>query len=186
MVQVTMKHTDPLELVARCWRSLLAITGPLSFEFSAENAAAITGLIDKFLASGKFSVGEPFVMLLMGWLTEYERQHVHIPEASPEEVLRHLMEANGLKQSDLAAELGGQSVVSAILNRRREINMRQARALAARFGVSPAVFFVSAEVQREPAVKREFTSANATPLEVIGASLVNPTYTNEVYVTQYH
>ncbi len=44
------------------------------------------------------------------------------------------------QQVDLAAELGGQSVVSAILNGEREINAKQARALAERFGVSVAAF----------------------------------------------
>jgi HTH-type transcriptional regulator/antitoxin HigA len=40
----------------------------------------------------------------------------------------------------LRDELGGQSVVSDILKGKREINSRQAKALAARFGVSPAAF----------------------------------------------
>jgi HTH-type transcriptional regulator/antitoxin HigA len=50
------------------------------------------------------------------------------------------MEQNGLTQADLRTELGGQSVVSAILNGKRALNSRQAKALAARFGVSPAAF----------------------------------------------
>ena len=63
-----------------------------------------------------------------------------MPDAEPREVLRLLMEQNGLAQADLRAELGGQPVVSAILNGKRQINARQAKALAARFGVSPSVF----------------------------------------------
>jgi len=55
-------------------------------------------------------------------------------------VLAYLMEEHGLKQTDLAAELGGQSIVSAILNGKRELNARQAKALGKRFKVSPAVF----------------------------------------------
>ena len=54
------------------------------------------------------------------------------------------MESNGLTQADLAQELGGQPVVSAILNGRRRINARQASELAARFGVSPALFIATA------------------------------------------
>ena len=71
---------------------------------------------------------------------EYETTHHAVPEAAPQEVLRFLMEQHGLKQSDLAFEIGGQSVVSGILNGRRSINARQARALAEKFGVSVAVF----------------------------------------------
>jgi HTH-type transcriptional regulator/antitoxin HigA len=50
------------------------------------------------------------------------------------------MEEHNLKQADLAEELGGQSIVSTILNGKRELNTRQVKALAKRFNVSPAVF----------------------------------------------
>ena len=50
-----------------------------------------------------------------------------------------LMEEHGLTQSDLP-EIGSQGVVSDILRGKRELNVRQIRALAKRFQVSPAVF----------------------------------------------
>jgi HTH-type transcriptional regulator/antitoxin HigA len=74
------------------------------------------------------------------FVEEYETIHHAIPEAEPRVVLRFLLEQNGLTQSDLAVEIGGQSVVSSILSGRRSINARQAKALAERFGVSAAVF----------------------------------------------
>lgn len=78
---------------------------------------------------------------LVGQLVaDYEDQHHSLPDAEPCEVLRFLMEQHGLKQSDLMDEVGGQSVVSDILNGKREINIRQAKALGERFGVSPTVF----------------------------------------------
>ena len=55
-------------------------------------------------------------------------------------VLRLLMETNGLTQAELGVDLGGQSVVSAVLNGNRAINARQASAPVERFGVSPAAF----------------------------------------------
>jgi len=55
-------------------------------------------------------------------------------------VLRLLMETNGLTQAELGVDLGGQSVVSAVLNGNRAINARQASAPAERYGVSPAAF----------------------------------------------
>jgi HTH-type transcriptional regulator/antitoxin HigA len=70
----------------------------------------------------------------------YEAREQSLPDAAPGEVLRLLMEQNGLTQTDLRQELGGQPVVSAVLNGKRTINARQAKALAARFKVSPAVF----------------------------------------------
>jgi HTH-type transcriptional regulator/antitoxin HigA len=69
----------------------------------------------------------------------YEEEHYPIPEASGVDVLRFLMEEHGLTQSNLP-EIGSQGVVSEILNGKRELNVRQIRALAGRFNVSTAVF----------------------------------------------
>jgi HTH-type transcriptional regulator / antitoxin HigA len=78
---------------------------------------------------------------LVGQLVEdYEGTRHVIPDAAPHEVLRFLLDQHGLKQCDLAAEIGGQSVVSDILSGKRAINARQAKALAARFGVSAVAF----------------------------------------------
>jgi HTH-type transcriptional regulator/antitoxin HigA len=69
----------------------------------------------------------------------YEEAHHPIPEAKGAEVLRYLMDEHGLTQSDLP-EVGSQGVVSEILNGKRELNVRQIRALAGRFQISTAVF----------------------------------------------
>jgi HTH-type transcriptional regulator / antitoxin HigA len=79
--------------------------------------------------------------LLATQIEAYERQQPTMPEATPIEVLRYLMEEHGLTQADIAEDLGGQSVVSAILRGQRQLNARHIAALAARFHVSPAVFF---------------------------------------------
>ena len=78
---------------------------------------------------------------LVGALIErYEEENVELPRASPRETLKFLMEQHGLRQSDLKNELGSQGVVSEILNGKRAINARQAKALASRFNVSAASF----------------------------------------------
>jgi len=69
----------------------------------------------------------------------YEEQHHPMPECSGADVLRFLIEEHGLTQSDFP-EVGSQGVVSDILRGKRELNVRQIRALAKRFHVSPAVF----------------------------------------------
>ena len=73
-------------------------------------------------------------------IEEYEDQNSPLEDAKPRDVLKFLMEEHGLKQVDLKKEFGSQGVVSEILAGEREINARQAKALAKRFGVSPAVF----------------------------------------------
>jgi len=76
----------------------------------------------------------------LGTLIEaYEEEHYPVPASSGADMLRYLMEEHSLSQSDLS-EIGSQGVVSEVLNGKRELNIRQVRALAKRFHVSPAVF----------------------------------------------
>ncbi len=75
------------------------------------------------------------------FVRDYEERHVDISDAAPGDVLRFLMDQRELRQVDLADLFGSQSNVSEVLNGKREINARQARALGKRFGVSPAVYF---------------------------------------------
>ncbi|MEE9159582.1 MAG: helix-turn-helix domain-containing protein [Gammaproteobacteria bacterium] len=58
---------------------------------------------------------------------------------NPIAVLQFLMEQHGLRQADLP-EIGKQSVVSAILNGKRQLNLNQVKALARRFNVPMDVF----------------------------------------------
>ncbi len=74
------------------------------------------------------------------FVRDYEDRNVEIPDAEPAAVLRFLMEQHGLRQTDLAELFGSQSNVSEALSGKRKINVRQARVLAKRFGVSVAVF----------------------------------------------
>lgn len=69
----------------------------------------------------------------------YEEVHHAMPKQIGADILRYLMEEHGLTQKDLS-EVGSQGVVSEILNGKRELNIRQVRALAQRFHVSPSVF----------------------------------------------
>ena len=69
----------------------------------------------------------------------YEEEHFPMPDAAGADVLRFLMDEHGLTQSDLP-EVGSQGVVSEVLSGKRELNIRQIRALAEKFKVSPAAF----------------------------------------------
>jgi HTH-type transcriptional regulator / antitoxin HigA len=69
----------------------------------------------------------------------YEEKHHPISASSGTDMLRFFIEERGLAQTELP-EVGSQGVVSEVLNGKRELNVRQVRALAKRFHVSPAVF----------------------------------------------
>ena len=79
--------------------------------------------------------------LLTLLIERYEEEHYKLPEAAPAEVLKFLLDQHQLKQRDIAADLGGESVVSEVLSGRRKLNATHIERLAARFHVSPAVFF---------------------------------------------
>lgn len=69
----------------------------------------------------------------------YEERRHPMPEASGVEMLQFLMEEHQLEPSELP-ELGTPDMVSDTLDGKRELTVKQLRALAARFHVSPAVF----------------------------------------------
>jgi len=77
---------------------------------------------------------------LGGFIAEYEDVHNPPAEVSPAATLRFLMQQHELSQSDLP-EIGSQGVVSEILRGKRELNIRQVKALAKRFQV-PVTLFV--------------------------------------------
>ena len=72
-------------------------------------------------------------------IAAYDDEHYNLPDVSPVEVLRFLMEQHDLNQGDLP-EVGNQSVVSQVLSGKRELNTRQIAALCRRFGVSAESF----------------------------------------------
>ena len=129
--------TVPLEL-ERHWAvisPLLSIRDDHDYDLAVER---LNGLLDEVGTDER----HPLYTLLdtLGTIMHaYEEQHHPMPDCKGGEVLRFLMDEHGLTQADLA-EVGSQGVVSEILRGKRDLNVRQIRALGKRFHVSPAVF----------------------------------------------
>jgi HTH-type transcriptional regulator/antitoxin HigA len=87
------------------------------------------------------SAEEKYAEVLMTLIEAYEEEHHPIPDTSPLEVLRALMEAHNLRQKDLVPIFGSEGIVSEVLHRKRRLNKTHIEKLSARFHVSPAVFF---------------------------------------------
>ena len=81
-----------------------------------------------------------YLKTLSDLIGDYEDSKFKSGAVNGKEMLAYLMELQGLTQSDLAKEVGGQPIVSKILKGERELNLRQIKALAKRFKVSPEVF----------------------------------------------
>jgi len=82
----------------------------------------------------------PYLDSVIHFLDEYERKHFPT-KTTPEDVLHFLMEQHQVSQSDLAEDLGGQSVVSNILNGKRRLTREHIEKLSRRFSISPASFY---------------------------------------------
>src|SRR5438552_17888742 len=84
---------------------------------------------------------EKYAGVLMTLIEAYEEEHHSIPHAGPVEILRTLMDANGLRQKDLVPIFASESIVSEVLHKKRDLNKTHIEKLSKRFHVSPAVFF---------------------------------------------
>ncbi len=84
---------------------------------------------------------EEAVELLTLLIEQYESQRYPVPDAAPADVLRYLLDCNGLTQRDLVAELGSESTVSLVLSGKRPLTRNHIARLSERFHVSPAAFF---------------------------------------------
>lgn len=74
-------------------------------------------------------------------IEDYERNHcAELPEATPLEMLKHLMEEHEMNISDLGRVIGSQSNASLILSGKRAISRRVMSLLSKHFGVNASVF----------------------------------------------
>lgn len=109
---------------------------------NAKEYAQLVEALDAAIDAGGADESHPLARLVdyLGELiAEYESRDKMPAAATGAEVLRYLMQRDNLRQIDLP-ELGSQGVVSELLSARRDFNVRQAKALAERFGVSAALF----------------------------------------------
>ena len=116
-------------------RSILAIRSEADYDRAV---LALNELLDEIGADDQHPLYD-LLDTLGTVITAYEAEHLKLPDVRGSEVLAHLMAEHDLRQADLP-EVGSQGVVSEILSGKRELNVRQIRALAERFGVSAAVF----------------------------------------------
>jgi HTH-type transcriptional regulator/antitoxin HigA len=132
-----VRKIDPVR-----YRRLLSRTMPAVIETEEENARMLA-IVEKLMKKGEdLSVEEEKLLKLLARLIEdFEQRFYQPPEAEPLDVLHHLMEARGIKQSQLWDVFGSKGIASEVLNGKRGISKTQARALANYFHV-PADLFV--------------------------------------------
>jgi HTH-type transcriptional regulator/antitoxin HigA len=78
--------------------------------------------------------------LLTVLIEQFEALHYALKPATPIECLRELMAANSLKQKDLVDIFGTPSIVSDVLQGKRQLTTAHIRRLSTRFHVTPDLF----------------------------------------------
>lgn len=120
---------------------LLATTLPTSVE-TDEECERLEKLVDKLLSKGEsLSPEEDKLLDLLSDLIEvYEDRVYPIEDATPQQMLKFLIEENDLRQKDLLPIFGSSGITSEVINGKRSISKEQAKKLAEYFNVSVELF----------------------------------------------
>lgn len=131
--------TSLVQQAAAHWRFVAPL---LNAPETEDDYDALVAALDELLELIGDDEEHPLASLAshMGDLIEaYDDSHRPMLEVSGADMLRHLMLWHGLDQSSLP-EVGTQSVISEILSGKRRLNVRQIKALTARFGLPADLF----------------------------------------------
>ena len=104
--------------------------------------ARMTKILERLLDEAGADESHPIMGLIdivADLIDDYESEVHPLPQTNGVDALKFLMVQHKLKQADLYV-IGSQGVVSEILTGKRELNLRQVRALSERFGVSADTF----------------------------------------------
>ena len=124
------------------YRRLLSQSMPVIVETEEENERLLK-VIEKLMDKGEglSPEEEKLLKLLTKLVEDFEERYYHPRDATPLEVLQHLMESRELKQTHLWEVFGSKGIASEVLNGKRGISKTQAKALANYFHV-PADLFI--------------------------------------------
>ena len=114
---------------------------PLTSVRSEEQLDAAQAVMDRLLTKKALDDGETMYLdALSDLVAAYEDEHYAIAPASDADMLRHLLEAKGVTQSQLSRDTRiAKSTISEVLAGKRPFARQMIRKLAAYFGVDVSV-----------------------------------------------
>jgi HTH-type transcriptional regulator/antitoxin HigA len=120
---------------------LLTEVMPIPVETEEDNERMLAA-VGQLMGKGEnLSVEEEALLRLLATLIQdFETKFYQPEDATPLEVLRHLMEERDLKQSDLWELFGSKGIASEVLNGKRSISKTHAKKLAEYFHVPASLF----------------------------------------------
>ncbi len=145
-----MNAAHDLNRLSQSWQKVesLAELKPIKSEAHYDRMVALMHeLIEEGAGRDKHPLAN-LLYILGNLIADYDDAHYPSGATTPHSMLAFFMEQHSLRQADFP-ELGSQGVVSEILSGKRALNLRQVRALAKRFKVSPLVFIEVAEPKKK-------------------------------------
>jgi HTH-type transcriptional regulator / antitoxin HigA len=135
-MSTVLKNLNPTR-----YRKLLSQVMPVAIETEEENERMLA-VVEKLMNKGEDISAEEdaLLRLLVTLIQDFEEKYYQPRDATPLEVLHHLMEARGLKPRDLWELFGSKGITSEVLNGKRSISKAQAKKLAEFFRVSTDLF----------------------------------------------
>lgn len=121
------------------YRKLVAKAAPALVETEAENERLLA-IIEPMMSRELSPEEEKLFDLLVKLVEDFEQRHYPMGESSPNEMLKFLMEQRDLRQRDIVHLFGSSGIASEVINGKRAISKKQAKALADFFQVSPELF----------------------------------------------
>ena len=139
--RVRTERMEEMSELATDYGSLLSETKPEVIHDEGQNDTFVARLEELTSKQVVTPAEEKLIELLTVLIENFEAQHYPVQGSGPLDVIRHLMEENHLRQKDLVDVFGTESIVSDVLNGKRDLAKDHIRKLSERFGVSPALFF---------------------------------------------
>jgi HTH-type transcriptional regulator/antitoxin HigA len=124
------------------YKRLVSQAMPVVIETEAENERMLK-IVEKLMDKGESlsPEEEKLLKLLTKLVEDFEERYYRPKDASPLEVLQHLMESRKVKQTHLREVFGSKGIASEVLNGKRGISKTHAKALSEYFRV-PADLFI--------------------------------------------
>jgi HTH-type transcriptional regulator / antitoxin HigA len=133
-----------MEMIARLdeskYAAILSEYKPRAIHSETDNERAIAALERLYEQDRLSPEHEALAEVLTTLIERFEEERYALKEASPIEILRELMQSNGLEQKDLAELIGSKGIASEILSGKRRISRSVAQLVAKRFNVSYRLF----------------------------------------------
>ena len=129
-----------ISAAAEAWQNLQQYI-PFSAIHSEQQYEQALEALDALLDASGNDENHPLADMVetLGELIHAYEEHHPMGDANGVDVIRLLMQEQGITQADLP-EIGSQGIVSEVLSGKRELNIRMVRRLSERFHLDPKVF----------------------------------------------